>query len=76
MSDIFEGKLKELGINLPNAPSPAANYVPYVQVADLIYISGQISANEGGLITGKLGDNMNTHQGAEAARACAINLLA
>ena len=76
MSDIFEGKLKELGINLPNAPSPAANYVPYVQVADLIYVSGQISANEGELITGKLGYNMNTHQGAEAARACAINLLA
>ena len=45
-------------------------------MADLIYVSGQISANEGGLITGKLGDNMNTDQGAEAARACAINLLA
>ena len=76
MSAHFEAKLKELGITLPEAPAPAANYVPFVQVGDIVYVSGQISANENGLITGKLGDGMNTEEGAAAARVCAINLLA
>ena len=76
MTGTFEAKLKYLGISLPNPPSPAANYVPYVRVADIIYVSGQISANEGGLIKGKLGDDMTTAQGAEAARTCALSLLA
>ena len=76
MTGTFEAKLKNLGISLPNPPSPAANYVPYVRVADIIYVSGQISANEGGLIKGKLGDDMTTAQGAEAARTCALSLLA
>ena len=76
MSAHLEAKLKELGITLPEAPAPAANYVPFVQVGDIVYVSGQISANENGLITGKLGDGMNTEEGAAAARVCAINLLA
>ena len=76
MSAHFETKLEELGITLPEAPAPAANYLPFVQVGDIVYVSGQISANENGLITGKLGDGMNTEEGAAAARVCAINLLA
>ena len=76
MSAYFEAKLKELGITLPEAPAPAANYVPFVQVRDMVYVSGQISANENGLITGKLGDGMSTEEGVAAARVCAINLLA
>ena len=76
MSAHLEVKLKELGITLPEAPAPAANYVPFVQVGDIVYVSGQISANENGLITGKLGDGMSTEEGAAAARVCAINLLA
>ena len=76
MSAHFEAKLKELGITLPEAPAPAANYVPFVQVGDIVYVSGQISANENGLIKGKLGDCMSTEEGAAAARFCAINLLA
>ena len=76
MSAYFEAKLKELGITLPEAPAPAANYLPFVQVGDIVYVSGQISANENGLITGKLGDGMSTEEGAAAARVCAINLLA
>ena len=76
MSAHFEAKLKELGITLPEAPAPAANYLPFVQVGDIVYVSGQISANENGLITGKLGDGMSTEEGAAAARVCAINLLA
>jgi enamine deaminase RidA (YjgF/YER057c/UK114 family) len=72
----FETKLAEMGVTLPDAPAPAANYVPYVQVGDVLYVSGQISRDESGLITGKLGDDLDTAAGAAAARACAIALLA
>ena len=76
MTGIYEKKLSEEGITLPGAPAPAANYVPYVRVGDVLYVSGQISQNSSGLILGKLGENMTTDQGAEAAKFCAINLLA
>ena len=76
MIGIYEQKLAEQGITLPDAPAPAANYVPYVLVGNILYVSGQISQNASGLIIGKLGENMTTDQGAEAARFCAINLLA
>lgn len=72
----FAAKLAELGVELPDAPAPAANYVPYVQIGDLVYVSGQISGGADGLITGKLGDDMAVEAGAAAARSCAINLLA
>ncbi|RKF12879.1 RidA family protein [Roseovarius spongiae] len=72
----FEDKLAELGITLPEAPAPAANYVPFVQSGNLLYVSGQISKGEDGLITGKLGADMDTEAGAAAARVCAIALLA
>lgn len=72
----YETKLAELGVTLPDAPAPAANYVPFVQVGDLVHVSGQISAGPDGLITGKLGDDMNVDAGAAAARSCAISLLA
>jgi enamine deaminase RidA (YjgF/YER057c/UK114 family) len=72
----IEAKLKELGIELPAAPAPAANYVPYVVAGDMVYISGQISADAGGLITGKLGADMDIAAGQKAARQCAIALLA
>ncbi|SFL64612.1 RidA family protein [Shimia aestuarii] len=72
----IEAKLAELGVTLPDAPAPAANYVPFVQVGDIVYISGQISMNADGLIQGKLGDDMDVDAGAAAARTCAIGLLA
>ncbi|SLN14491.1 putative endoribonuclease L-PSP [Falsiruegeria litorea R37] len=72
----IEAKLESLGVTLPDAPAPAANYVPYVQVGDMVYVSGQISNDENGLILGKLGDDMEVEAGAAAARRCAINLLA
>lgn len=72
----FEAKLAEMGVTLPDAPAPAANYVPYVRVGDTLYVSGQISANADGFITGKLGDDMSVEAGADAARSCAISLLA
>ena len=72
----IEAKLAELGIELPDAPAPAANYVPFVQVGDIVFVSGQISANAEGLITGKIGADLTVAEGAAAARTCAISLLA
>lgn len=72
-----ESRLAELGLSLPEATAPAANYVPFVQVADTLYVSGQISIDEGGaLITGKVGADLDTAAGAAAAQRCALNLLA
>lgn len=75
MSSKIETKLAELGVTLPDAPAPAANYVPYVVAGDMVYISGQISQNEAGLMTGKLGENYSVDDGVAAAKACAIALL-
>jgi enamine deaminase RidA (YjgF/YER057c/UK114 family) len=72
----IENRLADLGVTLPNAPAPAANYVPFVQVGEIVYVSGQISNDANGLIIGKLGDDMDVEAGAAAARTCAINLLA
>ena len=77
MAGEIEGKLADMGIMLPDAPAPAANYVPYVQTGDLVWISGQISKPaDGAMITGRLGVDMAVEGGAEAAKVCAINLLA
>lgn len=69
-------RLTELGVILPDAPAPAANYVPFVQVGNIVYVSGQISNGPDGLITGKLGADMSVEDGAAAAKTCAISLLA
>ncbi|MEM9438532.1 MAG: RidA family protein [Pseudomonadota bacterium] len=76
MAGKFETQLAELGVALPDAPAPAANYVPFVRVGDIVYVSGQISNGPDGLITGKLGDGMDVDAGAAAAKTCAISLLA
>ncbi|PXW68578.1 enamine deaminase RidA (YjgF/YER057c/UK114 family) [Loktanella sp. PT4BL] len=73
---VIESKLAELGVTLPDAPAPAANYVPYVVAGDIVYVSGQISANADRMIKGKLGADMEAEAGADAARTCAISLLA
>ena len=72
----IEATLAEKGITLPDAPAPAANYVPFVKSANLIFVSGQISADENGLIKGKLGDGMSVEDGAAAARRCGLSLIA
>lgn len=76
MTGQIESRLAALGVTLPDAPAPAANYVPTVRVGDIVYVSGQISQNPDGLITGKLGAELSVAQGAAAARTCAISLLA
>jgi enamine deaminase RidA (YjgF/YER057c/UK114 family) len=72
----FTSRLAELGVTLPDAPAPAANYVPFVKVGSMVHVSGQISSGPEGMITGKLGDTMDVEAGAAAARSCAISLLA
>jgi enamine deaminase RidA (YjgF/YER057c/UK114 family) len=76
MATGIESKLTELGINLPQAAAPAANYVPFVQVGDTVYISGQVSMVDGKFTKGKLGADMSVEDGAAAAKTCAIGLLA
>lgn len=72
----IEARLAELGVTLPEAPAPAANYVPWVVSGNMVYISGQISQNASGMIKGKLGADLTVEQGAEAAKACAVSILA
>lgn len=76
MTEGINQKLTELGLSLPDAPAPAANYVPYVITGNLVFVSGQISQDENGLIKGKLGSDMATEDGAKAASRCALSLLA
>lgn len=76
MTSTIETRLAELGVTLPNAPAPAANYVPFVKSGDLVFVSGQISNGPDGFITGKLGAEMDVAAGAAAAKTCAISLLA
>ena len=73
----IDTRLAELGITLPAAAAPVASYVPYVEANGLLYISGQISfAEDGSLIKGRLGEDMDLDAGIAAARRCGIMLLA
>ncbi len=76
MSGKIDARLTELGLSLPDAPMPAANYVPFVRSGNLVFVSGQISQNADGLITGKLGADLDLAAGARAARHCALSLIA
>lgn len=78
MTGKIERKLAELGITLPPAAAPMANYVPTVRTGNLLICSGQVSAvpNGGEAIKGKLGAEITLEKGQAAARISAINLLA
>ncbi len=70
-------KLQELGFTLPAAAAPAANYVPYVISGNMVYVSGQIPFLNGEKMhLGRLGDGLSVEDGAAAAQACALNILA
>ncbi|MGQ4832365.1 MAG: RidA family protein [Candidatus Asgardarchaeia archaeon] len=74
----YEDKLKELGISLPQPSKPIASYVPYLLVNNIyLYISGQLPIKDGTLIfKGKLGADLTTDEGYQAAKICAINIIA
>ncbi len=77
MSGIIAARLEQLGIDLPTPAVPVASYVPFVIVGDMVTISGQITMDSGQLkYIGKLGDEISVEEGYEAARLCAVNLLA
>ena len=63
----IEEKLAELGVTLPEATAPLANYVPFVKTGALVHVSGQISVGPDGMIIGKLGREMDVAAGAAAA---------
>ena len=72
----IENRLKELGLTLPEAAAPVANYVPYVQSGDMVFISGQISKIGDNHIGGRLGEDLTVERGQEAAQLSALNLIA
>ena len=73
----FDAKLKELNIDLPKAADPIGSYVAIKIVNKLLFISGQISIDENGnLIKGKLGNELNTENGYNAAKRCALSIIA
>ena len=77
MSSAIEQRLADLGLSLPPAAAPAANYVPFTVAGSLLFISGQVPIEDGRIaVTGKLGDGVDLERGQEAARLCALNVLA
>jgi enamine deaminase RidA (YjgF/YER057c/UK114 family) len=73
----IDQRLAEIGLTLPQPAAPVASYVPAVEQGGLLYISGQISfAEDGGLIKGRLGEDMDVDAGIAAARRCGVMLLA
>ena len=77
MTSPIERRLADLGLQLPEAAAPAANYVPYTIHDKLVFVSGQLPMRDGRVvITGRLDDDVSPDLGEEAARLCALNLLA
>jgi len=77
MSETIENRLKNLGVTLPAAAAPAGSYVPYTQSGKVIFTAGQLPLKDGKLaVTGLLGRDVQTAEGQQAAKLCAINVLA
>ncbi len=72
----IEQKLQELNITLPNISAPAASYVMVNQTGNLLFISGHLAKKDGMVWVGKLGENLTTAEGKQAARLIAIDLIA
>lgn len=71
-----EERLTALGITLPEPMSPVANYVPFAISGKQLFVSGQVSVDASGRVTGRLGEDMDLAAGQAAARLCGINLIA
>lgn len=77
MNHDVEGRLAKLGLKLPDAPLPAANYVPYVAAGGLVFISGQAPVRDGQyVVTGRVGAEVTLEAAQAAARLCGLNILA
>jgi enamine deaminase RidA (YjgF/YER057c/UK114 family) len=77
MSETIEKRLSDLGVALPVAAAPAANYVPYCRSGNLLFTAGQLPLKDGKLqASGLLGRDVDTASGKDAAKYCAINILA
>ena len=77
MAGTIDARLAELGIDLPDAPAPAANYVPFVVSGATVYIAGQLPFLDGGLKhNGRVGETYSVAEAKAAARLCGLNILA
>ncbi|MEE8559694.1 MAG: RidA family protein [Alphaproteobacteria bacterium] len=77
MAGRIEARLAELNIELPQAATPVANYVPYVVSGPLVFLAGQVTVWNGEIrFVGKLGRDFTVEEGQEAARLCGLNLIA
>jgi enamine deaminase RidA (YjgF/YER057c/UK114 family) len=77
MAGSIDTRLQELGIELPAAPAPAANYVPYVVAGTTLYVAGQVSMiADGDKFLGKVGAEIDAETAYQAARVCGLNILA
>ena len=76
MAGKIDARLKELGLTLPVAAAPAANYIPYTISGNIVFVSGQIAKYGDDLMTGKVGSDLDIAAGQKAARYCALNIIA
>ena len=77
MAGQIDARLAELGIELPEAAAAVANYVPYVTTGNLVFVSGQVTIENGEFkFIGKVGQDLDVATGAQAARLCALNIIA
>ena len=72
----IDDRLKSLGLTLPTPVAPVANYVPFTVQDGVVFVSGQISTGPDGLVTGRLGADLDVPAGQAAARLCGINIIA
>ena len=77
MTSKAEQRLREVGVTIPDAPSPAANYLPFTRTGNLVFVSGQVPFIDGKLeTTGTVGKNASVEEAQGQAKICAINLIA
>ncbi|VVS96787.1 conserved hypothetical protein [Sphingomonas sp. EC-HK361] len=76
MTTHIDRRLEELGLTLPEAAAPVAAYVPVVEAGGLLHLSGQLPFKDGQLMTGRLGDGVSLEEGQDAAKACALMIVA